>query len=342
MTRKIKTIIIGLGPIGERITKTILGMSGLQIVGAVDLSKDLIGKDLGRILKIDKKIGVTITDDLASLLSETEADLAVIATTSYVRTVYPTVISCIKAGLDVLSSCEELVYPWLSEPELASKIDHLAKKYGVTVLSTGVNPGYFMDTLPLMLTAICREVKKIEAVRVIKTGLRRESFQRKIGTGMLPSVFLKKIREGKITGHVGFRESIALTAAAIGLKLDEIIELPPKPVIANRKVETIFLTVKPGEMLGYENIAKGVKDEEEVIIYKLIMHAGIEEGYQEYTIEGIPNIKVKMSNFLGDWETAHIIVNMIPKVINSKKGLLTMKDMPLPCAVLSNIRALNY
>ena len=87
--------------------------------------------------------------------------------------------------------------------------------------------------------AICREVKKIEAVRVIKTGLRRESFQRKIGTGMLPSVFLKKNKKGEITGHVGFWESIALTAEAIGLKLDEIIELPPKPVIANKDFETI-------------------------------------------------------------------------------------------------------
>ena len=286
MTSKIKTIIIRLGPIGERITKTILGMPNLQIIGAVDLSKDLIGKDLGRILKIDKKIGVTVTNDLISVLSETEADLAVIATTSYVRTIYHTVISCIKAGLDVISSNEELVYPWLSEPEFASKIDHLAKKYGVTVLSTGANPGYFMDTIPVILKAICREVKKIEAISVIKTGLCRESFQRKIGTGMLPSVFLEKIRKGKITGHVGFRESIALTAEAIGLKLDEMIELPPKPVIANKKVETIFLTMKPGEMLGYETIAKGIKDGKEVIIYKLIMHAEIAEGYQEYTIKG--------------------------------------------------------
>jgi len=217
----------------------------------------------------------------------------------------------------------------------------LAKRYEVTVLSTGVNPGYFMDTIPIILTAICREVKKIKVVRVIKTGMRRESFQRKIGTGMLPTDFLKKLKKGEITGHVGFRESIALTAEAMGLKLDEIIELPPKPVIANKDVETIFKTVKPGEMLGYVNIAKGIKDGREVIIYKLIMHADVEEGHQEYTIEGIPTFNVKMSNVLGDWETAHIIVNMIPKVINAKQGLLTMKDMPLPCAVLSDIRILN-
>jgi 4-hydroxy-tetrahydrodipicolinate reductase len=195
-----------------------------------------------------------------------------------------------------------------------------------------------MDTFPLILTALCREVKRIEAVRAIPTGQRRESFQKKIGTGMYPEEFKEKLAKGEITGHVGFPESVALTAAAMGLELDEIVHLPPEPVIADREVKTLYTTVKPGQMLGYIDVVKGIKDGKEVIVYKLIMHAGVQEGYEEYIIEGTPNIRVRMSEFLGDWETAHIVVNMIPKVINAKPGFITMKDVVLPCAILGDVR----
>jgi len=331
MTNEIRTVLFGIGPIGGRIAKVILEKRGLRIVGAVDVAEDKVGRDLGELLGLKKRLGVEI-----------EADVAVVATTSYVRTVYPLLVSCIAAGLDVVSTCEELAYPWLSEPQLASQIDGLAKDYGVTVLGTGVNPGYLLDMFPLVLSGLCKEVKKIEAVRAISTKMRRESFQKKIGTGMSPKEFLEKIEKGEITGHVGFRESVALTAAAMGLKLDEIVELPPEPVIADKEVKTTYTTVKPGQMLGYVSMAKGIRNGKDVIIYKLIMHAGVDEGYGEYRIEGTPNIKVRLSEVLGDWETAHVVVNMIPKVINARPGLLTMKDLPPPCALLDDARILTY
>ena len=342
MMNEIKVVIFGLGPIGERIANVILKKKGIKIVGAVDVANDKVGRDLGDLLGIGKRLGVTITDDPDSLLSEIKADIAIIATTSYIRTVYPLIVKCANAGLDLVSTCEELAYPWLSEPQLGSQIDGLAKKHGVTVLGTGINPGYFMDTFPLVLTGLCREVKGVEAVRAITTGLRRASFQKKIGTGMSPEEFREKIRKGEITGHVGFRESVALTAAAMGLKLDEIVELPPEPVTADKEVKTTYTTVKPGQMLGYVAVAKGIKDGKDVVVYKLVMHAGVEKGYEEYVIEGTPNIKVRMSEFLGDWETAHIVVNMIPKVMNARPGLFTMKDLPPPCAILDDVRILAY
>jgi len=338
MTNEIKVVIYGVGSIGERIAAVVLEKKGVKIVGAVDTAKDKVGKDLGDVIKIDKKLGVVVTDDPDALFAKITADVALIATTSYVRTVYPQVVKCIEAGMNVVSTCEELAYPWLAAAQLASKIDELAKKHGVTVLSTGVNPGYFMDTFPLVLTGLCRKVKRIEASRAITTGLRRSTFQMKIGTGMSPEEFKKKIERGEITGHVGFREAVALTAAALGWELDKVEESPPEPVIAEKDVKTTYTTVKPGQMLGYTAVARGIMDGKEVITYKLIMHAGLEEGYEEYTIEGTPSIRVKMSGFLGDWETAHIVVNMIPKVINAKPGLITIKDLPPPCALLGDMR----
>lgn len=339
---EIKLVIFGLGPIGQRAAKVVLEKKGLMFVGAVDIAKDKVGRDLGEVLDIGERLGVTVTDDVDSLLANIKADVALICTTSYMKTVYPQLLKCVEAGMDIVSTCEELAYPWLSEPQLASQIDRRAKQFGVTVLGTGINPGFFMDTFPLVLTSICREVKKIEAIRAMTTGLRRDSYQKKIGTGLYPEEFKEKIKKGEITGHVGFRESVALTAAALGLKLDKIVELPPEPVVADKEVKTTYTTVKKDQMLGYIDVIKGTKDEKDVIVYKLIMHAGVEKGYEEYTVEGTPNIHVKMSEFLGDWETAHIVVNMIPKVIKASPGLLTMKDLPLPCAVLDDVRTLAF
>ncbi len=335
---EIRAIIYGIGPIGERIAKVILEKKGVRIVGAIDIARDKVGKDLGDVIGIGRRLGVVITDDPGSLFAKVKADVALIATTSYIKTVYQQVVKCIEAGIDVISTSEELAYPWIKEPQLASEIDGLAKKHGVTVLSTGINPGYFLDTLPIMLTGLCRDVRRIEATRAVPTKARRATFQRKIGTGMLPEEFKDKLERGEITGHIGFTESIAMTAAALGWKLDEIRELPPEPVIAEEEVETTYTKVKPGQMLGYVAVAEGVKNGEVVIRYKLIMHAGVREGYQEYVIEGVPNIHVRMSEIEGDWETAHVVVNMIPKVINAKPGLLTMKDLQPPCALLDDLR----
>ncbi|MFX0203348.1 MAG: Gfo/Idh/MocA family oxidoreductase [Candidatus Hodarchaeota archaeon] len=338
---EIQIVIFGVGPIGQRITKVVLEKKGLKIVGAIDIAKDKVGRDLGEIIGIGKKLGVIVTDDPDSLFTKIEADVALVATTSHTKTAYPQVVKCINAGMNVISTCEELAYPWLKEPQLASEIDEIAKKHGVTILGTGINPGFFMDTFPLVLTGLCREVKRIEASRTIPTASRRASFQKKIGTGMTPKEFRKKINEGEITGHVGFQESVALTAAALGLKLDEIKELPPELVIAEEEVKTTYTTVRPGQMLGYIDIVKGIANGKEVIIYKLVMHGAVKEGYEEYIIEGTPNIRVRMSEIVGDWETAHIVVNTIPKVINAKPGLLTMKELPPPSAILDDVRMLK-
>ena len=336
--KEIKVVIYGIGPIGERIARVVLEKEGLMIVGAIDFARDKVGRDLGDLLGIGRKLGVVVTEDPDSLFERLDADVALVATTSYVKTVYSQIVRCIEAGMDVITTSEELAYPWVNEPQLASEIDGLAKRYGVTVLGAGVNPGFLLDTLPIVLTTLCRDVKRIEGTRAVPTGTRRASFQKKIGTGMSPEEFRRKLEAGEITGHVGFTQSISLTAAALGWKLDEIRELPPEPVIADREVRTTYTTVMPGQMLGYNAVAEGIKDGQVVIRYKLVMHAGVEEGYQEYVIEGTPTIRVRMSQIIGDWETAHVVVNMIPRVLNARPGLLTMLDMSLPSAVLTDMR----
>jgi len=335
---ELRVVCVGLGPIGKAIAKGLLEKKGVKIVGAVDVAPDLIGKDLGEVLELDKKLGVTVRDDLDKLLDEVKADIAVIATKSYLPDVYPQIESCIKHCVNVISTCEELSYPYYRYPELSAKIDTLAKDYGVTVLGTGINPGYLMDALPIMLTGACTRVDSIKVIRMMDSKKRRIPYQKKIGTGLSPEEFKKMIEEKKITGHVGLTESIAMIAAALGWKLDEIKEFPPEPVIADKEVQA-YVTVKPGQVAGLKSVAHGIKDGKPVIVLEFVSHALVEEEHDTVIIEGTPRIEEKkIGGVHGDIGTVAVVINMIPKVINAPPGLFTMKDLPIPSAVVEDMR----
>jgi len=339
MENKIRVVMIGLGPIGRAIAKEILNKKGMEIVGAVDIAKDLIGKDLGGVLEVGKNLGVKVADDLEKLLSSIEADIAVIATVSFLDKIYPTLETCIKHEVNVISTCEELSYPYYKYPELSEKIDKLAKEYGVTVLGTGINPGYLMDTLPITLTGACKRVDSIKVVRMMDSSVRRIPFQKKIGTGLTPEEFREMIDEKKITGHVGLTESISMIAAALGWDLDEIKEFPPEPVIAEEEVTTPYTTVKPGNVAGLKSIAHGIKNGKPIIVLEFVAAATVKESYDEVIIEGEPKIHERIFGGVnGDIGTIAVIVNMIPKVLNADPGLYTMKDLPLPSVVTEDAR----
>lgn len=339
MENSIKVICYGVGVIGGRIAKAVIEKKGITIVGAVDIAKDKVGKDLGEILGLDRKLGVTITNDPEELFSSVEADIVVHCTSSYLPQVYPQIVQCVKAGLNVISTCEELSFPFNKYPELASRIDKLAVDYGVTVLGTGINPGYLMDTLPIVLTAPCLRVDSIEVTRIINSARRRIPFQKKIGTGLTKEEFMEKIKNKVITGHVGLYESISMIAAALGWKLDRIEELDPEPVIAERDMETSYTKIPKGYVTGLKSVAKGYMKGKEVIVLNFIAYAHAPEEYDEVIIKGEPNIHEKIIGGVhGDIGTVAMVINSIPKVINAEPGLLTMKDILLPSAAVEDMR----
>jgi len=339
VTNKVRVILFGVGAIGSLIAKFVLEKKGLEVVGAVDVAKDKAGKDLGEVLEVGKPLGVTVTDDPDALFSKVKADIVIHATTSYLKDVYPQIAKCVKAGINVVSTCEELSYPYYKHPELANEIDELAKKHGVTVLGAGINPGYLMDTLPITLTGPCQEVKTIKVTRMMDSSKRRIPYQKKIGTGLSPEEFKRMIEEKRITGHVGLIESIAMIADALGWELEEIQELPPEPVIAEEEIVTSHTTVKTGQVAGLKSVAHGIKEAKNVITLEFVSHAALKEEYDAVSIEGVPNIYEKIEGGVhGDIGTVATIINAIPKVINANPGLVTMKDLPLPSATPEDMR----
>ncbi|NIO37631.1 hypothetical protein GTO27_08000 [Candidatus Bathyarchaeota archaeon] len=334
-----KIVLYGIGAVGSLIAKNLLQKEGIEIVGAIDIANNKVGRDLGEVLGLNRGLGRKISPDLDSVLSKTHADIAVHTTASFLRDTYSQITSIVKHGVNVLSTCEELTYPHLVDSELSKELDTLAQKKGVTVLGTGINPGFLMDTLVITLTAVCLEIEKITAVRVMDAGTRRLPFQKKIGAGLSIEEFEQKIRNGQITGHVGLEQSIAMIAAALKWKPAEIQAGRVEPVIAQQPVESDTMKIKIGEVSGLKQKAKGKTKNQEIILLDFQAYVGAEEEYDAVTIEGTPNVNQRIQPCVhGDKGTVAMIVNSIPKVINAPAGLLTMKDLPIPSAVTQDIR----
>ncbi|MGB9713354.1 MAG: hypothetical protein ACPLZC_00075 [Candidatus Bathyarchaeales archaeon] len=337
--RKARVVLYGVGAVGSLIAKFLLEKEWIEIVGAVDSAKDKVGKDLGVVLGINKTLGISISEKLERAVSAKDADIAVHATSSFLKDTYPQITSLIKHDLNVISTCEELAYPYFTSPTIAKKIDALAKKHGVTVLGTGINPGFVMDTLVILLTAACQKIEKIQVARIMNAAARRLPFQKKMGVGLRIEEFQKKIERKEITGHVGLVQSIAMIANAVGWALDAIVAEPVLPVIAEKPLESGEVKVDAGHVAGLRQRAKGVVKDKEVIVLDFQAYIGAKEEYDAVTIKGIPSIEQKIQPCIhGDIGTVAVITNMIPKVISASPGLVTMKDLPVPSATLGDVR----
>lgn len=333
--KKYMVIIFGCGVMGRKTAQALLEKKSFEIVGAVDIDPQLVGKDLGEILDSPKKLGIEIEKDPAALFSRAKADAVVLTTTSHLESIFPQIAQCVEAGLNVVSTCEELSFPWKRHPELAQKINDLAKNHGVTVVGTGINPGFLMDTLPLILTAPCLNVRSVKVTRMMNSAKRRVPFQAKVGTGLTQEEFRDKIENKVITGHVGLLESINMIAAGLGWELDDAVELPPEPVIDNKEIKTALGKVRPGDVVGLTSIAFGKKDGKKVITLEFCANAAVDEEYDEVIIEGEPNLRQKiMGGVHGDIGTVAVTVNTIPRAVEAPPGVVVMKDLPPPNAVL--------
>ena len=281
---------------------------------------------------LGKKLGVAISEDASAVLNAVTPDAVLHATGSNLENVYPQLAKIMEAGSNIVSTCEELSYPYRKYPALAAKIDKLAKQHGVTVLGTGVNPGFLMDTWPLFMTAVCQDVEQVRVVRVQDASTRRVPFQKKIGAGKTIKEFSKLVEAGTLR-HVGLAESIAMIASGLGWELDDTTETI-EPVVLEAEVSSDFVTVKPGQAAGVRQIGYGWKDGRKLITLDFQAYIGARESYDAVYINGMPKMEITIEGGThGDIATAAMVVNSVPGVIDAPPGLITMKDLPTVCAL---------
>ncbi len=328
MARAVRIIHVGLGPIGQAVARLVLETEGLQVVGATDPFPDYAGKDLGSVLGLPKKLRIKVAGDPDKYLAKAKADVAILCTSSSLKAVKPQITALIKRGIRVVTTCEELAFPTPAHVASFKEIDKAAVKKKVTVLATGVNPGFAMDSLALMLTAPCAEVRRVSVTRVVDAGTRRLPLQRKVGAGLNLNQFRRAMTEGSVK-HVGLPESVHMVASALGWKLDKLEETL-EPAIAPRDLDTEYLRIPAGSASGIKQSARGYRNGELAVSLDLQMYVGAESPRDHILIDGTPPIDMTIAGGLaGDVATAAIAMNAIPKVLGARSGLLTMKDIPL-------------
>jgi len=328
MAGEIRVIVCGLGPIGQAIAKKALATEGLKVVGATDLSPAYAGKDLGAVLGFPKSLRMRVEGDPKKLLRKVKAQVAIVCTGSSVRAVKPLVLTLVQKGLHVVTTCEEMAFPAPAHEGMLKDVDRLARAKKVSVLGTGVNPGFVMDALALMLTAPCSSVNRVSVTRVVDAASRRLPLQRKVGAGLNLAQFRRALTEGAVR-HVGLVESAHMIAAGLGWKLDKVDE-QIEPAIAPRDLDTEYLRVPAGAAAGIKQVARGYRNGDLAVSLDLQMYVGAEQPRDHVLVDGDPRIDVTIAGGLpGDVATGAIVLNSIPKLLAAPAGLVTMRDLPL-------------
>lgn len=327
----IRVAQMGLGAVGCGIVQTALGRSQLRVVGAIDVDPAKAGRDLGEILGADAPLNIPVQGSLAEVLDAQPVDVVLQATGSHIPDVVGQLTEIAAAGCNVVSTCEELAYPWLRHPELAREIDAKARECGVTILGTGVNPGFIMDTLVLVATAVCGDVRRIVSTRVVAARERRLALQQKIGSGMAEADFRQLAARGEI-GHVGLRESFYLIAAGLGWEIGDLEETID-PVRAEQRIATERFDIAAGQVAGIHQTVRGQSAGRELVL-DLTMSMAAAESRDSIEVDATPPMHLEVvGGTHGDQATWSMVANMVPRVAEAPPGLLTMLDAGLPRAI---------
>lgn len=329
MPRTFNVVQYGIGPIGQSCLRTILAKKDhINLVGVIDIDPAKAGKDVSEILGLDTPTGVTVSPDADKVLSSTKPDVVVHTTSSFLARMYDQLILCARHGASVISSTEELSYPYVRHPEISAELDRVARENGVTILGTGVNPGYAMDALALMATGVCNEVRSVTIHREVDAGLRRLPLQQKVGAGITEEEFAQKKATG-LFGHIGLVESIRMVADGLGWNIDRIEE-HLDPVISPKEVVTPYLTVKKGSVAGIHHHAYGYDGDTLLLTLDLKMFVGAEDPRDAVKVDGDPPMDlVVKGGIFGDTATVATLINGIPQAFFAEPGLKTVKDVPL-------------
>ena len=335
--KKIRVVQWGLGAMGRGMAQLITTKEGLELVGAIDVNPALDGKDVGEVLGVDP-LDVKVTTDPSSILDSSKVDVVTIATTSWVKNQIDDLSIILSAGVNVVSIAEEMSAPEAQNPELAEKLDDLAKANDVSIVGVGVNPGFVLDHLVVALTSGSQQVTKVEARRVNDLAPYGETVLRTQGVGTTPEEFEAGVADGSIVGHVGFPESVRLISDALGLGVD-CVEQHVEPIIAKVARQARDRVIEPGRVAGCNHTAVGRRGDEEVI--RLIHPQQVDPGAEGtetgdyFTISGVPEISMCIQpEIAGGKATAGICVNTIPRIFAATPGLKRVIDLPSPSALM--------
>jgi hypothetical protein len=326
MKQKLRIAQFGLGPIGLECLKFAATRDWTRVVGAVDNDPAKVGQDLAALSGNSSLRNIRVGSSLSQL--KNRPDLIFHTTVSSVESAFPQLAVILQRGINVVSSSEELLFPQLRQPELAARLDRAARRSGARLVGTGVNPGFVMDLLPLVLASVSRDVREIHVQRVVNASTRREPLQRKIGSGQDPAEFRRLLQAGK-AGHAGLKESLALIAHSFGHRIENILE-SAEPIVARKPIETAFLRIRKGQTCGVHQRAEAFIRGKFRVSLDLKMYLDANDPHDAIRIVGDPPLDVLIrGGVAGDQATVAALVNTAPRLMQASPGLRLISQLPL-------------
>ncbi len=319
--RRIRIVILGLGPIGRAVAREILRSSDLKLVAAVDPSADFVGRSVADLAGVEAP-SPRVVRSLDSI--STPADVAVHMAASRFAAGASQIEAALDRGWHVVSTCEEMIAAEGRWPRRAAALDRKARAHGKAIVATGVNPGFVMDLLPSALANVCVEVRSVRVVRRVDTSKRRRALQEKTGVGLTLREFRARAREGRI-GHVGLRDSLMFLARHLPGDFD-VGEETLRPVVAKRVVRQAGRKIPAGRVLGVHHVvaAKHRRDRRVFARLDLRMEYGLAKPFDEIRIAGDPPLHLRFEGGVpGDRATVGAALSGIRWVVHAPPGLVS-------------------
>lgn len=345
-SENVRVAIWGFGAMGSGMAKMLLTKKGVDIVGVCDRNKSRAGRSMYDVLGVPRgdRPEVIINPDVDAVITEKSCDICLCATDSFTEQAYPRLKSILEKKVNVISTAEEMAYPQAQNPELAQALDEIAKANGVSILGTGINPGLIMDLLVVVLTGCMTDVTEIEAKRVNSLSPFGRAVMVEQGVGITVDAFERGVQDGTLAGHVGFAESIRMIGDAIGWTVDEI-KTQMQPIVTTVDRTSPHGFAAAGNVAGVSMTGQGYVEGAVKInmIHPQQIEPELEGTYTgDYiTLKGTPEVNMRIQPEVeGGLGTIAMCVNMIPQVINAHPGLKTMLDLPVPRAIMGDMRQL--
>ena len=340
--KNIKVIIWGLGAMGQGAAEMLLKKKGVDIVGCIGRNQK-VGKSMYDFLSVDKgDRDDVIIEEADKVLTEKAADVVILCTDSFTKNAFPRMKQILEAKINCITTAEEMAYPQAQSPDMAKELDEIAKANGVSLLGTGINPGHIMDLLVIVMSGCCEDVDHITARRVNSLSPFGPVVMEEQGIGLEKDDFVNKVKNKELSGHVGFPESIQMIGDAIGWPIEKV-EQSMDPIVTDVDRKSKYGFAKAGNvagvaMKGYGYVDGDMKIEMDHPQQIEPEQVGVNTG--DYVIiKGTPNINLSNEPEVpGGIGTYAVTVNMIPQIINADPGLHTMITLPVPRAIMGDMR----